>query len=267
MRGEAGRVTARVRALLGIEDDGAAVDDGEDEPAQHRWAGRVRLDPGRRVVLSVGAAVVLVGLLTGWWINTQRPRALAVAMSPSTGSSSAHSGSAPTGTGPASPGARTGRPIASGSATSTESTGIVVHVAGRVRHPGVYRLPSGARVDDALRAAGGVLPGVDPNGLNLAEKLSDGVQVLVGVPGAAGVAGGPGAGGAPGAAAHAGPLDLNTATLAELDALPGVGPATAQRILDWRDKHGGFTSVDQLDDVSGIGAAKLDTLRPLVRVS
>ncbi|MDQ1739943.1 MAG: competence protein ComEA, partial [Pseudonocardiales bacterium] len=128
---------------------------------------------------------------------------------------------------------------------------------------GVYRLPPGARVDDAVRAAGGFLRGVDPVTVNLARKLADGEQVLIGVAGS-GAPASAGSGAAPGPAT--GPLDLNSATLAQLDALPGVGPVLAQHILDWRTGHGRFDSVDQLNGVSGIGDSKFADLKPLVAV-
>ena len=130
-------------------------------------------------------------------------------------------------------------------------------------------MPAGARVIDVLKAAGGPLRGADLGMLNLARKVADGELVTVGVPAPA--SGGPAAGGgAPPAGAAAGgadgPIDLNTATLSELDTLPGVGPVLAQRILDWRTEHGRFATVDQLSDVPGIGDARLAQLRDLVRV-
>lgn len=141
---------------------------------------------------------------------------------------------------------------------------LVVAVTGRVRRPGVVTVPSGARVIDALQAAGGPLPGADLALLNLARKLADGELIVVGMPG---VAPGP-SGAAPGGPAGAGgsQVDLNTATAADLDTLPGVGPVLAQRILDWRTEHGRFASVDQLADVPGIGESRLSQLRDLVRV-
>ena len=134
---------------------------------------------------------------------------------------------------------------------------VVVHVAGAVRRPGVYRLADGDRVADAIAKAGGPTRRGDPNGVNLAAVVADGEQVLVPVLGAA-----PAQAGA--AAAAGGTVHLNSADAAELDALPGVGPATAQRILAWRQEHGGFASVDDLEQVPGIGPAKLDALRGLV---
>ncbi|MGH3905283.1 MAG: helix-hairpin-helix domain-containing protein, partial [Pseudonocardiaceae bacterium] len=145
---------------------------------------------------------------------------------------------------------------------------VVVSVVGKVARPGLVRVPDGSRVADALEAAGGALPGTDLVALNLARRLSDGEQLLVGVapppgqPVQGGVVGAP-AGAAPTAAPM---VDLNTATLEQLDTLPGVGPVTAQRILDWRAAHGRFTSVDQLREVDGIGEVRFSKLKELVRV-
>ena len=147
---------------------------------------------------------------------------------------------------------------------------LVVAVAGKVRRPGLVRVPAGSRVADALEAAGGVLPGVDLAGVNLARKVGDGEQVAVGVPPAPDAAGAPAAAGAAAAGAGAAgaaaaPLDLNTATVEQLDALPGVGPVTAQRIVDWRARNGRIATVDQLREVEGIGERRLGQLRELVR--
>lgn len=147
---------------------------------------------------------------------------------------------------------------------------VVVDVSGKVREPGIQRLPAGSRVADALRAAGGVRPGTDTEGLNRARLLVDGEQVLVGGPPAVagpGVAGGPGAVGSGGAAAGAAaaPVGLNTATLEQLDTLPGVGPVLAQHIIDYRTQHGGFRSVDELREVNGIGDRRFADLQNLVR--
>ncbi|MGA5500790.1 helix-hairpin-helix domain-containing protein [Streptomyces umbrinus] len=147
---------------------------------------------------------------------------------------------------------------------------VVVDVSGKVREPGLQRLPAGSRVADALRAAGGVRPGTDTEGLNRARLLVDGEQVVVGAPPAVagpGAAGGPGAVGSGGAAAGAAavPVGLNTATLEQLDTLPGVGPVLAQHIIDYRTQHGGFRSVDELREVNGIGDRRFADLQNLVR--
>ena len=148
---------------------------------------------------------------------------------------------------------------------------VTVHVAGAVRRPGVYRLAPGARVDDALRHAGGPRGHADLTAVNLAAKLEDGRQVLVperatatapGAPAAAAAAGGAAAAAGSGGA----PINLNTATLEQLDTLEGIGPGLAQRILDYREQHGGFTRVEELGEVPGIGAKRLATLTPLVTV-
>ena len=136
---------------------------------------------------------------------------------------------------------------------------LTIDVEGRVRKPGLIALPPGSRVADALRLAGGALPGTDLSGLNLARKVVHGEQIVVG-------ASHPPVAAATGAATASGPVNLNLATLADLDALPGVGPVTAQRILDWRTAHGQFASVDQLREVEGIGAKTFERLKSLVTV-
>lgn len=167
---------------------------------------------------------------------------------------------------------RAGRPVsvvpASGPAVSTPSSPpatstisgasgtLTVDVAGKVRRPGIAVLPAGSRVVDAIRKAGGLLPGADRLAVNLAAPLADGQQVVIGAPQA------PSTGAVP-----TGPgtlVNLNTADLAALDTLPGVGPVTAQAIVSWRDANGGFTSVNQLVEVDGIGDATLAKLTPLV---
>lgn len=144
--------------------------------------------------------------------------------------------------------------------------GEVVHVAGAVRRPGVYALPAGARVQDAVRRAGGPTKRADLDGLNLAALLQDGVQVVVPERGAAVAAAtaGPAAAGGAGVAEGA-PVDINTATAEQLDTLDGVGPATAQKILEYRRQHGGFRSPDDLGQIPGIGPKRLAALRGKVR--
>ena len=138
---------------------------------------------------------------------------------------------------------------------------LVVHVVGAVRRPGLYRLDQGDRIADAVRHAGGATRAADLTAVNLAAPLADGAQVLV--PQRLPVAGGSAPASA-GSAAPAGPVRLNTATLEQLDELPGVGPVTAQKILDYRASHGAFASVDELDAIVGIGPARLDQLREVV---
>jgi competence protein ComEA len=140
---------------------------------------------------------------------------------------------------------------------------VLVHVAGAVRQPGVYKLDAGARVDDAVKRAGGATRRADLGGLNLAAKVEDGRQVLV--PERAGRNGGAGAAAPAGAAAAAPapgqPLNLNTATVEQLDTLSGIGPTTAQKIIDFREERGGFGSVEELGEIPGIGDVRLASLR------
>lgn len=141
----------------------------------------------------------------------------------------------------------------------TEGSGrtIYVHVAGAVREPGLYRLEEGERVDDAVRAAGGPLEVADLDGVNLAAKLKDGDKVVVPALGAEGEEGEQGAGGK---------VNLNRADAAALESLPGIGPALSQRILAYREDHGGFGAVEELLKVSGIGPRTFETLAELVTV-
>jgi competence protein ComEA len=141
-------------------------------------------------------------------------------------------------------------------AAPTRAALLVVDVVGAVRRPGLYRLPQGSRIADAVARAGGATRRADLALVNLAAPVADGVQIAVPArtPAAAG-----------GAAAAAGPVHLNSATLTDLDALPGVGPVTAQKILDYRQQHGAFANVDELDAIPGIGPARLEQLRDLVQ--
>jgi len=158
-------------------------------------------------------------------------------------------------------------PTEPGSVPTVATAGaVVVHVAGLVATPGVFELPVGSRVVDALQVAGGALPGVDTSTLNLARVLVDGEQIAVGIPAAPDAGGGSPCPGEGAPAAPGSPLDLNTASEAQLDALPGVGPVLAGRIVAWRQEHGVFTAVEELLEVSGIGTATLADLTGLVRV-
>ncbi|MFE0175045.1 helix-hairpin-helix domain-containing protein [Streptomyces sp. NPDC059002] len=162
-----------------------------------------------------------------------------------------------------------------GGAAAGSAGAIVVDVSGEVRRPGIHRLPAGSRVADALRAAGGAEPGTDLDGLNRARFLMDGEQVMVGGPataaGAGGAGGGAGSGsvaagpGGAGGAVGVGPVGLNSASAAQLEELPGVGPVLAQHIIDYRTEHGGFRSVDELREVNGIGDRRFADLQDLVR--
>jgi competence protein ComEA len=275
---DADLIRARLRALLAVEgpaggwlpeeqpedrwpasadhddDRGTVPVEADDPPGLPGGVGRHRA-PGTAVRWGAGApgaralwaaAVTTVLLVVGWtWL--ERPR-----VEPPPGASAA----APTGEAP-----EQTAPV--GEAAPTPST-VVVSVVGEVARPGLVTLPPGARVADAVAAAGGLLPEAEPATVNLAAPLTDGQQIAVGAPGGVPPAGG-GAGGA-GLGAPAGRVDLNTAGVADLDALPGIGPVLAQRIVDHRARHGGFGSVAELDDVPGIGPAKAAELAELVAV-
>jgi competence protein ComEA len=149
--------------------------------------------------------------------------------------------------------------------TGARAATIVVHVAGAVRRPGVYRLRDGTRVDAAIRRAGGPTRAANLDALNLAAKLADGRQVLV--PSRAPAAASNAGSGAAGADAASGvPVNLNSATVEELDGLDGIGPTTAQKIVDYREAHGGFSSVDELDAVPDVGPATIEAIRDSVTV-
>ena len=158
---------------------------------------------------------------------------------------------------------RAAAPAAPASTSPAPVQVVVAQAAGAVTQPGLYRLPPGSRVDDLVRAAGGLAPDADADRVNLAALVTDGERIYIPRVGEALPADAT-SGGAPSSTPQ--PIDLNTASLAQLDTLPGVGPATAQAIIDYRAEHGRFSSVDDLLNVRGIGPAKLDELRSLVRV-
>jgi competence protein ComEA len=206
-----------------------------------------------RAHLSVVGALIIVGLLfAGWAILRARPVALATPLPVEATTTAPRSPSSPT----------------EGSATPAAE--IMVHVLGAVRQPGVVTLPDRARVRDAIERAGGLRRTADPSDLNLAQVLVDGQQLVIGTEdrpegtvrdGSAPVAGGP-----PSAGTSVTTVDLNTATEAQLDQLPGVGPVTAERILAWRAEQGRFTRVEELQEVDGIGPKTYAQIAPLVRV-
>jgi len=224
-------------------------------------------DPGRRGVRALVAIAVLVIVVAGFLAWRARPRVdpvTAPSFDPAAAAGAGGAGAA--GAGGSGSGPRSGSAAAPALVSPSASAEVVVAVAGKVRKPGLVRLPPGARVADALAAAGGAEPGVDVSMLNLARKVVDGDLILVGVapsPGATGP-GAPPVGGA--AATTGGLVNLNTATLADLDTLPGVGPVLAQRILDARTAQGGFRAVSDLRKVSGIGDARYEQLKDLVTV-
>lgn len=265
----------------GTETDGAAAEAGTDsadtgvapdtalskwlpditEGQRPAWLNAMRADPGRAGIVALAAMGVLAVLITVFVVLRDRPAPIVSANLPPV------------------------QMVSSSVRTPEDTSGpVVVSVVGLVHKPGLVTLSTGARIADALTAAGGALDGADLIGLNMARRLSDGEQIVVGiaapagqpttmgssVSGPAGDAGGaggtaePAAGG--GAAPPAGPVDLNTATVEQLDALPGIGPVTAEAIVAWRDANGRFAGVDQLGDVDGIGPARLEKLRELVRV-
>jgi competence protein ComEA len=136
---------------------------------------------------------------------------------------------------------------------------VVVDVAGEVDNPGVYTLPAGSRVNDAVKRAGGATATGDLEQINLAARLADGQQVVI--PGRVQAPAGLAAGSSNPASVDSGPISIGSATLEELDTIEGIGPITAQSILDYRDQHGGLSSIDQLDEIDGIGPATMDALR------
>lgn len=241
------------------------VDPDESPP------GPVRLGVPVRTAVVVGVLVLLLAaVLLGWSFLTRPAQPVPL---PDVGEvEPVDAGVAPSPTAaPPAPGP-SGTPTPT--PTATPAAPVVIHVAGAVAAAGVVELPAGARVHDAVEAAGGAQGDADLSALNLARVLLDGEQVYVPregespPPAVAAPDGGTGSGagepgGEPGGQA-AGPVNLNTATAEQLDTLPGIGPALAGRILDWRDLNGGFRSVDDLTEVSGIGPATLERLRPLV---
>jgi competence protein ComEA len=218
--------------------------------------GRVRLGAPQ---LSLLAAVVAVAMgVLAWWTV----RATDAGQLVSTGAVTRQPAASVQPLVTASPAPSAAPPAAPAPAPSPDGM-IIVDVAGKVRDPGIARLPTGSRVVDAVHAAGGARRGVDLSSLNLARVLVDGEQVLVGVPQPTAVVPSAAAA-APGAAGPAGLVSINRADQAALESLPGVGPVTAQAILQWRAEHGTFSAVEELLEVSGIGDATLAEIAPFV---
>jgi competence protein ComEA len=235
------------------------------------------LDPGRRGV-AVLAALALCGAGGGaWYFVRAAPHAVqsadaaavtdgAVGADPVTGSTGATSSIASTEPGLTAPLVAATASMSAGGGSET----VVVEVVGKVRRPGVFTLPANSRIVDAIAAAGGTQPGTDLTALDLASKLIDGEEIFVGIPPPSGVAAQSGGGvigdNRVGGSSASSVVDLNTSTLVELETLPGIGAVTAQKILDWRAQHGRFTSVSQLQQVSGIGPSKYAGLVGRVKV-
>jgi competence protein ComEA len=277
-------VSAAQRRLASIAAQFAAgSDDGDDAPsAPAEWTTPPSSDPGRHVVRSsrlvsqrltlsahhvavICLAAVVMIVLAAWWVLRSAPHVQPVQLS----SERTLPSSAPAVAGPSTAGAPSVTTPSGGAPAPTTSTAasVVVDVAGKVRSPGIVRLPAGSRVVDALKAAGGARSGVGTRSLNLARPLVDGEQIVVGLHVPA-LSAGQGAGDtlAPSTSASIAPVDLNTATAEQLDTLPGIGPVTAQAILTWRTENGSFSSVDELLEVSGIGDATLADIAPYVYV-
>ncbi|ASL14345.1 ComEA family DNA-binding protein [Mycobacterium intracellulare] len=229
------------------------------------WVAKVRADPGRAGAIGLAIVAALAVLVTVFTLVRDRPAPVMSAKLPPVEK------------------VATASPRSSASPAAEPDHPVVVSVVGLVHTPGLVTLAPGARIADALQAAGGAVNGADTIGLNMARPLGDGEQIVVGLAPAPGqptalgssVASGstptskappprPGSGSVKPKAGEA--VNLNTATVQELDALPGVGPVTATAIVAWRQANGKFTSVDQLADVEGIGPARLEKLRALVRV-
>jgi competence protein ComEA len=264
----------RVHRRLGTEPEPDTDDDDDGPPdtsltrwlpetnagGAAGWVSAVRADPGRAGVVALAALGVVAVLVTVFALVRDKTPAVASAKLPPVQMVSSAS---PT------PG------------TAAAGEPVVVSVVGLVHKPGLVTLDAGARIADALSAAGGPLDGADLIGLNMARRVADGEQIVVGIAAPPGepvtmgssVSPGTGTTAAPGAptatgndSESAGPVNLNTATVEELDTLPGIGPVTAAAIVAWRNANGKFTSVDQLGDVDGIGPVRLEKLRNLVHV-
>jgi|APCry1669188879_1035177.scaffolds.fasta_scaffold39418_1 competence protein ComEA len=234
------------------------VPDGR-KPRGQAWLSAIRADPGRTGGIALGVVGALAVLITVFTLIRNNPAPVASAKLPPV---EMVSSTVP----------RPGTSIVPPPAEQGDQS-VVVSVVGLVQQPGLVTLAPSARIADAVAAAGGPLNGADTIGLNLARRVVDGEQIVVGIATPAGRPATLGSSvGAPQTAPAvvsptlSGPVDLNFATVEQLDALPGVGPVTAAAIMAWRQANGKFTDVDQLGEVDGIGPLRLEKLRPLVRV-
>ena len=259
------RLGAQPGPIAGVEDPDEADDvidipswvpDGRN-PRGRAWLAAIRADPGRSGGIALGAVAAVAVLITVFTLIRDNPAPVASAKLPPV---EMVSSAVP-------------QPGAHQAATPAADQSVVVSVIGLVQQPGLVTLAPSARIADAVAAAGGPLNGADTVGLNLARHVADGEQIVVGIatpagrPAALGSSvGTPQTGPAAESPLPPGPVDLNTATVEQLDTLPGVGPVTATAIVAWRKANGRFTNVDQLGEVDGIGPARLEKLRPLVRV-
>lgn len=223
-------------------------------------ADAVRDRPGRAVAAAVALCAISVAL---WWLLRPPPAVAPETLLPM--ATTVAPAAQPPASPPGVPGAPGTSSTAAASPTAPPAT-VAVHVAGAVARPGVLWLPEGSRVVDAIAAAGGAAADADTDRINLAAPLADGAWIHVPRVGEPTPSPPAGASGATAGEGSTGPIDLNTASAEQLETLPGVGPATAAAIVEHRNAHGPFPSVDALADVPGIGAAKLARLRPLVRV-
>jgi competence protein ComEA len=235
-----------------------------DGSTQHDggWLAKVRADPGRAGAIALAAIAAIAVLVTVFTLMRERPApVMSAKLPPVDMAATASRGPSP------GPSTRPNQPV-------------VVSVVGLVHTPGLVTLAPGARIADALKAAGGSTDGADTSGLNMARQVDDGEQIVVGMAPVKGQPAVLGSSVSPGSAAPGTPstpsrptkgaptglINLNTATVEQLDTLPGVGPVRAAAIVAWRNANGKFTSVDQLGEVDGIGPGRLEKLRPLVRV-
>jgi comEA protein len=224
------------------------------------------LSPHRRAVKALAVLAVFVVGISAFLAWRARPSTVSVATGATPAATAGVVGGPPT----------IGPTVLPSASATNAGTMLVVAVEGKVRNPGLVRLPPGSRIADAIEAAGGAEPGTDLSFVNLAQKLVDGELIVIGMTPPPGVAattgsnssgsGGSGGGGSGGVAQPGAPINLNTATEADLDTLPGIGPALAQRIIDYRTQHGAFRSIDELRNVSGIGDAKFAEIKDLVAV-